>query len=79
MLMKTTTIKAVITGHTDELELAKVTAIRHPSKSRLFSNVLELEWDLETPSYDEALQTVMDECIDPTELEKLYVKLDYLG
>lgn len=77
--MKTTTIKAVISGHINELELAQVTAIRYPSKSKLFSNYLELEWYIETENYDDALQSVMDDCIDPTELEKLHVELNFLG
>ena len=77
--MKITTIKAVISGQAEELELAQVTAIKYPSKSRLFSDRLELEWYLEIEDYDEALQSVMDKCIDPTELEKLHVDLNFLG
>lgn len=77
--MQTTTIRAILTGKTEDLKTAQVSATKYVSKHRLFARELYLEWYCETDNYQEALEDVMATCVNPIELEHLGVGLHYIG
>lgn len=78
-VMDTITIRAVIIGKLKNLRIAKLNAIRYASTCRIYPRQMTVEWFCESTTYQEALQSVMDACIDPIELEHAEVDLHYIG